>query len=235
MLDVVCPISIPNADLFPELLEEIERYADVPTRIIAIIDGGVRSDFAVVESALKGSGIEWMLIHEEKPVYLNACLRLAIEHVRAPFVAFMQPFVRLADSRWFGKMQQIFHKDPVCGVVDTWPNTQSSASYPVKRSVHRPPEEGCPLAMLSGRFFKTTPAPIGVDDPVRHWFRKAHATGGSAWHAGGVSYNLIEHERHHTWRVSSEAPKSSRSQSPTTPASSIPTTTGRAGSEDFTL
>ena len=238
MLDVLLPISIPNVDLVPEALELLERFTDVPARVIAIVDGGHRQDFAVAESALRGGSLEWVLLHEESPHGLNHCIGEAVEAARHPFVAFMQPHVRLSDSKWFGKMQQVLLADQTTGIIDTIPNTMSSSQAPVKRQVHRMPDPGCALALLTGRFFTGSISPPGNADPVSWWARQAINNGGSCWHAGGVHYTLIEHTPHPlqlAWQEPSESPNHRESPSPTTPASSTRTTTGKAGSTDFEL
>lgn len=226
MLDCIFPVSIPNVPIAPESLRRLEKHTDVPVRVIAVVDGGTPSDYAPLESALRGCGMEWLLLHEEKPVYLNGCIRVAIEHVRNKLVAFMMPRVHLIDDRWFGKMQQIILKDQITGIVDTIANTGSSAMYPVKRSPQRMPEPGCALALLSAVFLRGVGAPPTDEDPVNWWAKAALACGGASWHAGGVAYTTpLDANPHILWRAPSAAPSRSESQSQTTPGSSIRTTT----------
>ena len=213
MLDVIFPLPIENVGLAPESLAALERCTDVPFRVIAVVDGGTRSDMVELESALKAGTFEWALMHNASYRYFNGCVEDAIPHLRNNYVAVVTPEAKLADPKWFGKMQQICMKDRLCGVIDTDSGAPSSTAYPVKRDVRRLPDPKCRLAMLTQTFLRGVGVPVGDHPLVRWWAQRAHEVGSSAWFAPGVSYLLYEHKEHPSWRASSEDQDPSESPS----------------------
>ncbi len=229
MLDIIFPTPIENIELCSESLDRILQFTDVPFRVVAIVDGGTRSDLAPLEAYLNGVDYEWELLHNSKPEYLNSCLKSAAERTRHKLVALVAPEVLIDDGKWFGKMQQVFLKDPICGIVDTLPNTLSATVHPIRRSIHKGPEAGCRFAMMSQHFICKVP-PIGKVDPVQMWAGSAMRGGGTAWLATGVRYQKVEAKEHKAWREPSvRKAASSRLPSLTTQDSSTATTTDEAG------
>lgn len=228
MLDIIFPTPIENIDLCSESLDRIVRFTDVPFRLIAIVDGGTRSDLAPLEAHLKGCDFEWTLLHNKRHEYLNSCIRDASEQTRHKLVALIAPQVQIDDGKWFGKMQQVFLKDPICGIVDTIPNTLSSTAPPIRRQMHKGPEDGCRFVLLSQHFLCRVP-PMGKADPVAMWANSAMRGGGTAWLSSGVRYQAVEHTEHEVWREPSAKRERSKSPSQTTPASFTPMTTDRDG------
>lgn len=214
MLDIVMPILASNRDLIPDCVEAIMDSSDLPFRIIAVLDGGEKAAVDEVTRAL--SAVDHVLMHNPLPEDLNCCVQDGRKEIRQPMVVLMRPEVRLTDPKWFGKVQRIFQVDPICGVVDTLPNTTSASMAPVKRSVNRPPDPGCRFAILAGGFFRNTVLSFR-EDPVVSLARSAMNGGGTAWHHGGVNYHLIEHKEHRLWQDSSEEAAPSKLPSRTTP------------------
>lgn len=201
MLDVVIPVPFSNADLLPECLDRLERFTDVPFSLTVILDGGTRDSIGVVERRLDAiEGDDWRLLHNGQPVYLNQSIREAFEGCQHPLIALVCPEVWIDDAQWFGKMQQIHHRDPICGVVDTEPNTASSTIPPVRRQRHLPVQLGCRFALLQARFAKKV-LPFGDADPVHFWSKEAMDGGGTSWSMPGVRYFVAEHEEHELWRA----------------------------------
>jgi hypothetical protein len=195
LLDILVPVPICNVELAPDAIRAITRNTDVPCRVIVMIDGGVRKDFKELEEFLSESEQPWKLMHNHPAVGLNQTLREGLEECQTKLTAIMGPEVRLLDPQWFGKVQQVFHRDPICGIVDTWPNTKSSTLHPVRRAHNNPTSEGCRFAVVQTAFARKTP-PYGSSDPMTFWSRSCMANGGSAWAASGVRYTEAEHSLH---------------------------------------
>lgn len=232
MIDIVLPIPAANADLVRGFVESLLDSTEADVRVIAVLDGGTQKEIGEVQSAL--SAVDHVLMQNTIPVYLNACIGDARKEVRQQFVVIARPEVRLRDKKWVAKISRVFQVDHLACVIDTLPNTSSTSIAPVKRQIHRAPDDGVRFAAVSGRFFKATL--LGTTtDPIRHLASVALRTGCSAWHHGGVNYGLTEHKEHLAWREPSVAAAPSRSPSQTTPASSTRTTTARGGSTAFDL
>lgn len=195
MLDIIMPVPIKNVALAPEAIEAIEISIDHPFRLIVMIDGGVRGDFAALEQALSGFGAPWQLLHNNPAVGLNQTIREGLAECSAKITAIIGPEVRIMDRQWFGKIQQIFHREPITAIVDTAPNTKSTTLHPVKRAHNRPPEPGCRFMVVQTAFALKT-LPFGDVDPAAFWAKMASNQGGASWHAGGVRYMEVEHEDH---------------------------------------
>jgi hypothetical protein len=195
LLDIVMPVPIRNVLLVPDAIDAIEKNTDHPFQLIVMIDGGVRADFQPLETALAAYGKPWKLLHNNPAVGLNQSIREGLEECREKITAIIGPEVRLMDPSWFGKIKQVFDREPITGVIDTAPNTKSSTLYPVKRAQNRPPLPGCRFMVVQTNFAKKTP-PYGEVDPAEFWSRMASSQGGAAWHAGGVRYTEVEHEDH---------------------------------------
>src|SRR5262245_53682776 len=98
---------------------------DVPVRLIVMVDGGVRADFQKLEVYLAQCSADWKMLHNNPSVGLNQTIREGLEECRTRQTAIIAPEVRILDPKWFGKVQAVFHRDPICGIADTWPNTKS--------------------------------------------------------------------------------------------------------------
>lgn len=200
MLDIIVPVPISNVDLAPDAIAAIARHTDVPFRIIVMVDGGVRKDFEQLEHFMAGFEHSWKLMHNRPEVGLNQTLREGLEECVQKLTAIICPEVRLADPQWFSKVQVVFHRDPICGIVDTWPNTKSATLHPVKRAHNQPTSEGCRFVVVQTIFAKKTP-PFGAVDPMTFWSRSCMANGGSAWAASSVRYTEVEHSPHTLGKV----------------------------------
>jgi len=207
LLDVLIPVSVANVALVPDAIDRFNKCTDIPTRIVVIADGGMRRDLSILESYLPSLD-HWKLLHNEKPVQLNQSIREALEEINTKTFALVGPHVRIDDPKWFGKVQQIFSRDPICGIADMWPNTKSSTLYPVKRAQNNPALVGCRFAVVQTAFAKKVP-PFGDVDPVAHWSKLALTGGGSAWSVPGVRYFEVEHEEHELWRAPLGSPSRS--------------------------
>jgi hypothetical protein len=200
LLDIIVPIPICNVELAPDALTAIAQHTDVPFRVIVMVDGGVRKDFEQLEAFLAGFESSWKLMHNSPEVGLNQTLREALEECTQKLTAVIAPEVRLLDSQWFGKVQVVFHRDPICGIADTWPNTKSATLHPVRRAHNNPTSDGCRFAVLQTAFAKKTP-PYGAVDPMTFWSRYCMAHGGSSWAVPSVRYTEAEHSLHELGRV----------------------------------
>jgi hypothetical protein len=200
LLDIIVPIPISNVELAPDAISAIAQNTDVPFRLIVMVDGGVRKDFEQLEMFLATFGQSWQLLHNNPAVGLNQTLREGLDECTQKLTAIIGPEVRLADPQWFGKVQVVFHRDPICGIVDTWPNTKSATLHPVKRAHNNPTSEGCRLVVVQTAFAKKTP-PFGANDPMTYWSRFCMSNGGSCWAAPSVRYSEVEHSPHELSRV----------------------------------
>ena len=232
MIDIVLPIPAANADLVRGFVDSLLDSTEATFRVIAILDGGTQKEVGEVQVGL--SEVDHVLMHNTIPAYLNVCVGDARKEIRQQFVVIARPEVRLRDKKWVAKIMRIFQVDPMACVIDTLPNTTNSSIAPVKRQLHRAPEDGVRFAAVSGRFFKATL--LGnTTDPITHLAGVALRTGCNVWHHGGVNYNLTEHKEHVTWREPSAGAALSRSPSQTTLGSSTPTTTAKGGRTAFDL
>lgn len=195
MLDVVMPIPLSNVALARDAIEAFAKNTDVPFKLFVMTDGGVPADFDDLISFLGGCEHPWQMLHNNPAVGLNQSIREGLEHCREKITAIIGPEVRLMDPKWFGKVQQIFHREPITGLVDTAPNTASATLYPVKRAQNRHPLPGCRFMVVQTAFAKKT-LPFGDVDPANFWSRMLHTQGGAVWHAGGVRYIEVAHEEH---------------------------------------
>lgn len=201
MLDVIIPVPFSNADLLSECLDRLEQHTDVPFSLTVIVDGGSRDSIEAVERRVNGmADPNWTLLHNSQPVYLNQSIREAFENCSHPLIAMIGPEVWIDDALWFGKMQQIFHRDPTCGVVDTEPNTASSTMAPIRRQRHCLAQRGCRFVLLQGAFARKV-LPFGDVDPVLFWSTEAMSGGGTSWSMPGVRYFEAEHKEHELWRA----------------------------------
>jgi hypothetical protein len=182
LLDIIVPVPISNVELAPDALTAIEKNTDVPFRVLVMVDGGVRKDFEALEGFLAGFNSSWRLLHNNPSV-------------GPKLTAIIGPEVRLLDPQWFGKVQVVFHRDPICGVADTWPNTKSATLHPVRRAHNNPTSEGCRFAVVQTAFAKKT-HPFGLVDPVNFWSRFCMSNGGSGWAVPSVRYALVDHYPH---------------------------------------
>ena len=232
MIDIILPVPAANADLVGGFVESLLDSTEAAVRVIAVLDGGTQKEVGEVQVGL--SEIDHVLMHNTIPVYLNCCISDARKEVRQQFVVIARPEVRLRDKKWVSKIMRILQVDHVACVIDTLPNTTSTSIAPVKRQLHKAPDDGVRFAVVQGRFFKATL--LGnTTDPIKHLAGVALRTGCSVWHHGGVNYNLTEHKEHLVWREPSPVADLSRSPSRTTRDSSTPTTTGKGGPTDFGL
>jgi hypothetical protein len=195
LLDIIVPVPISNVELAPDALTAIEKNTDVPFRVLVMVDGGVRKDFEALEGFLAGFNSSWRLLHNNPSVGLNQTLREGLEECTSKLTAIIGPEVRLLDPQWFGKVQVVFHRDPICGVADTWPNTKSATLHPVRRAHNNPTSEGCRFAVVQTAFAKKT-HPFGLVDPVNFWSRFCMSNGGSGWAVPSVRYALVDHYPH---------------------------------------
>lgn len=196
MLDVICPILWSNADLFQGWIDRLEQMTDIRVfRVIAVVDGGTRSDFAPVESALRGSDKLWTLLHEDEPKGRNHCIREAMDRITAPMTAIIHPQVILLDDRWLGKIQRIFTVDPRAAIVSTRAKSKDKSLTPVRTPWGRPPDPDTPMTIFRSGFLHDVDI-SDVDDIQAFWHTKAHMIGNTTWFAGGVSYDVAESEYH---------------------------------------
>lgn len=206
MIDIIVPLPMRNAALAPEALEHISANTDVAHRYIVMLDGGVRDDYLLVERFLAGFDRPWKLLANTPSVGLNQTLREGLVESTTRMTAIIGPEVRLLDPGWFGKVQQIFHRDPVVGIVDTTPDTKSATLYPIKRAHNRPASPGCRFAVVQTAFAVKTP-PYGSVDPIEHWSRSVMGQGGTSWAAPGVRYTVVEHDAHELSKVHVALPR----------------------------
>lgn len=232
MYDVLLPVHSRESSSARDALHSLIEHSDVPLRIVAVFCGPERSDFAEIESAVKGCGCEHVILSTGKTCNMIEGVRAGMEHLQSELALIATANVRMTDPLWFGKMQQVFLKDPLCGVVDTEPHTQSSSLQPVRRSLGREPSDGCPLMMVRKRFITAAGMPLSLS--LARWLHtRAFHLGSNSWAMPGVSYYITETP---SWSESSgEAEESSESPSQTTPVSSTPTASEPDSSLDFGL
>ena len=171
MLDIVYVTPIENIGLVPFAIDELKRCTDVPFRVIAVIDGGTRADYADFESYLLGME-HTQIIHSPKRVYLNQCVLLGIGALQREFAALVTPETLIDDPKWFGKMQQVFLKDPHAFVCYGMPNTKdanappSRLPQPLKVTMRDEQDRPLRFALLLTRELRLLGVSTGKDEPV---------------------------------------------------------------------
>lgn len=199
MLDVLVPVPQQNLQLVPDCLDALRACTDVPFRVLVMVDGAAEEDLRSLQDYLNAFEPAWRLTNERIAVGLNAILMEGLMDCVQKITAIVGPETRLMDKQWFGKVRQIFDRDPITGIVDFFPNTKSTTHYPVKRPHHRAPLEGCRFAVVQTNYARKM-QPFGAVDPIVFWSKSVHAQGGSAWHVAAVSYTEVEHHDHELWR-----------------------------------
>lgn len=200
LLDILLPAPIRNAILVPDALLSIVDNTNIPFRVVVVIDGGVRKDFESLETFLANFDHPWKLMHNNPAVGLNQTLREGLAECHEKITAIICPQVRLMDPGWFGKVQVIFQREPITGIVDTAPNTSSATLYPIRRAQNRPPLPGCRFMVVQTSFAQKT-QPFGHVDPAEFWSRSASQQGGASWYTPGVKYAEVDCEQHELWRA----------------------------------
>ncbi len=195
MLDVLLPVPSKNLDLAPNAITSLIQHTDIPFRLLVIVDGGIAEDLAELRDHLGTIEQPWRLLHESPAVGLNAILREGLADCRERLTAIMSPETRLWDPQWFGKVKQVFDRDPICGIVDFEPDTKSTTQAPIRRPHNKHPNPGCRFMVVQTAYAQKT-LPYGINDPAVFWAQTVHAQGGSAWHIPAVRYTEVVHTDH---------------------------------------
>lgn len=209
MLDIVCITPASNITLCCGALDAALKSVDIPYRLVVSVDGGNRMDMAPIEGYLKALKKEtkWSLTNEGTQTRgFNECAFRALDRCEHEIVAFIAPQVRINDPSWVSKMQMVFDKDPVCGIVDTIPGAQDWNLPPWKREVHDSPMGGCMFWMARTKAAKMF-MPRAKMDTVFALSRTATTNGFNSWCARSVSYSLVECKKHELWVERVEAKK----------------------------
>lgn len=189
------PVPFRNLDLAPDAILALVKNTDVPFRLLVIVDGGAQADLEPLTNCLHGLGPAWRLLQEVPPAGLNGILREGLKDCREKLTAIVGPETRLLDPQWFGKVKQVFDRDPVTGIADFAPDTLSATSYPIKRANNKHPFPGCRFMVVQTAYAQKT-QPYGDVDPAVFWSTMVHAQGGSSWHIPGIRYSEVQHEEH---------------------------------------
>lgn len=207
MLECLIPCPIENIHLVQPAIEALKRCTDVPFRPIVVIDGGTRSDY---EREVEVGATKF--IHNPKRVYLNQCILQGIAELEEQFVALVPPETVIDDPKWFGKMQQVFLKDPHAFVCYGIPDTQAATAPPVRIPQAAKFDIKHRFALLLTRELKLLGTSTGKEEPVEFWVKSTFRRGGTVWCSPGVRYTITEHKEHDTWREKSAAPGASKSR-----------------------
>ena len=210
--DAVMPVSPSNADAASFAISKLREHTDVPFRMIVVLDGGLRTDYRMLEVVLaEGERKSWTLLHEEKRVGFTACVATGLQCTETKTALVTSSTIAVDDPRWFGKMQQIFHKDPRALVVAARPLTNNRGFHPRRET----PD-------FNSRFFLVKTAGdgivIGKKEPMEMVLESAIRHGGTTWHHYGVGLIEVQGEEHPAWHESSAAVDRSKLRSRTTPA-----------------
>ncbi len=204
-LDICVPIFHKNRELFLHKdnqgnfggsLIALEKNTEVPFRLLVMMDGGTRDDFAVLESYLSGAEYEWNLVHERQPVYYSACVSELFSHVKNKMVALIPPEVTVNDDNWYGKMQLVFMRDP--NALVAFADEETPGSLPPHRLPHNfHPEE--PMMLMTKHVTEAMPQHSSLFTAktfaakVSSW---AHGYGGNRWGAPSVRRFVVKGDPH---------------------------------------
>lgn len=200
MLDIAMIMPVENVNLAPECIDLLIKQTDVPMRIVAIVDGGFRKDLIDLERMMKGLDIPWQLLHNSKYLYYNHCIKEILPRLKSKFVAFIPPEIRMDDRQWFGKMQQVFVKDPHAYLSVGAQGTKSATLPPLRlpRTIWH--DFSSRVALLRLQELVAMGIPEGGEEPLPWWVSKAQKMGGTAWICPGARFMELEHAEHDTWR-----------------------------------
>lgn len=134
MLDVIFPISKNNVSVACVSLDALLLNTNVEMRLIAIFDGGKRTEYVAIENELRRSGKDWVAMHQVQPIYLNKCITEALAtKVIHDRVLTLMPGVVINDKSWFMKMCMPFGKDLHAGMTIAGSFDTPSATLPPHR------------------------------------------------------------------------------------------------------
>ena len=206
MLDIMMPVSLEDLAstvvetheldqsgqdivVYDGAIPRLERFTDVPFRLVVCVDGGTREDVEFLKAYLPISTCEWALMQNNGVQGFAYTMSELVRATQKEFVAFVPANIWVDDDKWFGKMQVVFTKDPHCFMVaGDVPNTASTMVPPVKLTHSQHPRSD---------FFLSRQA--AIQNVVRFtgakdFSEQAHQLGGTRWVAPGVHY-LDTHAR----------------------------------------
>lgn len=225
MLDLLIPIHFRNLDLAINCISALMEKTDVPFKVIAMVDGGNRSDVAMLEGLLKTieKPNSWALVQLKPGSGFNRAFLESMELSKNDWVALVAPEIVVDDREWFGKMQMAFIKDPTAYMIDSAyeifekMETRSSTIPPVRRSKNKL-AKNCRFFLSRKHTLRDARKVINMasGDLVADMERAAMNFGGSVWCHGGIKFHLQDGEEHRCQERSVEATPS-RSLSQTTP------------------
>ena len=171
---------------FTGTLRDIEEFTGVPFRLLVMVDGGMRDDFADLEAYLGGADYEWKIIHERQPIYYAKAMVELLAVAKAKIIAVIPPNVALKDPKWFGKMQLVFLRDPRAAVV--YANQVDPCSLPPQR-IFQHEHPGEPMLILQ-KYMLDVIDIQGDEVDAGEWSaqvsKQALAYGSTRWVAPGV-------------------------------------------------
>ena len=97
MIDLLVPVPARSSSVAIACIEKIVENTNFPFRMIVVVDGGRRQDFAALESHLNSSEFDWTILHNEQPIYLNRSIKRAIDIAQHPLFALVMPHVRVVE------------------------------------------------------------------------------------------------------------------------------------------
>jgi hypothetical protein len=194
-LDICVPLFHKNLDqflakdaqgVFKGTLLDIEETTEVPFRLLVMVDGGMRDDFAVLEAYLTGAEYEWKIIHERQPVYFSKTMSELLTAATAKHVAIIPSNIHIEDQNWYGKMQLVFMRDPHAMVVYA-NQDQPNSLPPHKLHHHDHPEE--PMMLITrylAQHITVESAKVSAPEWAAMVSNQVLTIGGTRWAAPGV-------------------------------------------------
>jgi len=172
------------------------RSVDVPASCILAASGCPRSKLDIAEAMFDELEIDWMILHDRKPVPSSTMIQAALgQSGRGKLFAVIDGGYEI-DGPWFGKVQQIFQKDAMAWMVGTEAGWKPNTMPPIAlRKRHWP--DGPLIAFTRTALTRLGGTVAKADEPFAKTFSDlAEKNGGRRWIVPSIRFNKIDRAAH---------------------------------------
>lgn len=201
---------------------QVTGYAGVeapsPVKFLVCVNGGTHDDVVEIEGYLKSLDFDWLFIQQDAVEAEARCIEMLIDQCIHEWTALVPGHAFVREDKWFEKMQQVYFKDRVCGMVGTDSNLADNTSIPY-RLTHRNHPSGSIVLLRRNLLGEIAWDTIRKSDHVpTELSKQVIALGANVWVAPAVRFSELEWESQQPEKSVTTTP--SESPSPTTRDSS---------------
>jgi len=169
---------------------------EVPASCIVAASGCVRSKLDIVEAMLDEHEIDWVILHDRKPVPSNEMIQAALNQSgRGKLFAVIDGGYEI-DGPWFGKVQQIFQKDAMAWMVGTETGWKPNTMPPIALKKRVWPN-GPLIAFTRTALTRLGGTVAKADEPFAKTFSDlAEKNGGRRWIVPSIRFNKVNRAPH---------------------------------------